>query len=68
MIAQELLHQQRELAPKQDLAEFAGQWVVLRDGHVVAHAHEMAELMSQDVLSDRDALIRVPDPPGSFAY
>jgi hypothetical protein len=68
MIAQELLHQQRELTPKQDLAQFAGEWVVLRGGRVVAHAQEMAELISRGDVRDRDAVIRISDLPVSFVY
>jgi hypothetical protein len=68
MVAQELLYQQRELAPKDDLTAFAGQWVVLRRGHVVAHAEEMAELLQRDVLTDRDAVIHVSPRTVSFVF
>jgi hypothetical protein len=68
MLAQELLHQQRALAPKEDLARFAGQWVVLRDGVVVAHAPGMKELISRRQLGDRDSVLRVSNHSGSFAF
>jgi hypothetical protein len=68
MIAQELLRQQRDLEPKEDLGGYVGQWVVLRDGHVVAHAAAVEDLMSRDELADGDALLQVTDPAESLLY
>jgi hypothetical protein len=59
MIAQEVLLQQRKLAPKDDLSEFAGEWVILRDGRVIAHDEDPQQLIHDGTLNDRDALIRV---------
>ena len=68
MVAQELLHQQRALAPKEDLTKFAGQWVVMRDGRVVAHAPVMGELVERGLLGDRDSVLHVSGLVGSFAF
>ncbi len=68
MVAQELLHQQRELAPKEDLILYAGQWVAMRDGHVIGSAPTFDELATRGVLRDEDALLRVPDQPDAFKY
>jgi hypothetical protein len=68
MVAQELLHQQRALAPKQDLSKYKGQWVVLRDGRVVDHDMNMQALIERGLLSDRDSVIRVSSLDGSFAF
>jgi hypothetical protein len=67
MTAQELLHQQRELAPKQDLTEFAGEWIVLRYGMVVDHARGMDELISRG-LADQDSVLRISRIAGTFAF
>ena len=67
MVAQELLHQQRALAPKDDLAPYAGKWVVLRNGRVVASEQDMRTLISNGLFGDRDSVLRVPVLDGSFA-
>jgi hypothetical protein len=67
MVAQELLHQQRTLAPKDDLTPFAGQWVVLRDGRVIDSAPKMKELIGRGLPGDRDSVLRVSSLDGSLA-
>jgi hypothetical protein len=59
VIAQELLRRQLELAPKEDLSVFDGQWVVLREGYVVDHAEDAHDL----VIADGDAILRVATTP-----
>lgn len=68
MLARELLHQQRTLAPKQDLTGFAGKWVVLRDGVVVDSAPEMKDLLKRGAVGDRDSVLHVSPSDGSFAF
>ena len=62
MIAQELLRRQRELDPKEDLAPYTGEWVVLRSGHVLAHHADLAALMDGRTLADQDTVVRVSGP------
>jgi len=58
MIAQEVLRRQRELEPKEDLAPYNGQWVLLRYGIVCGHAGNLSELNIQD----GDAVMKVVIP------
>lgn len=68
MIAQELVRRQRGLDPKEDLtAHYAGEWVILRDGHVIAHAKELGQLVNKGLISDGDAVLRVTEAPGDFS-
>jgi hypothetical protein len=67
VIAQELVRRQRDLEPKDDLDAHAGQWVILRDGHVIAHAQELGQLVTNGQLGDGDAVLHVTDDPGDFA-
>jgi hypothetical protein len=68
MVSQELLHQQRALAPKEDLAPYAGQWVILREGLVVDHATDIQTLIDRGLPGDRDSLLRVSGLDSSFAF
>jgi hypothetical protein len=58
MVPQEVLRQQREIEPKDSLDDYAGEWVILRDGHVVANAREIGQLLGQD-FRDGDAVLHV---------
>jgi hypothetical protein len=50
---------QRELAPKEDLTQYAGQWVALRDGFVVAHALDAVTLRENPDVSETDTIMPV---------
>lgn len=62
----ELLRQQQELAPKDDLSSYDGEWVALRNGHVVAHEADPYELRSRTDVFASDALIRVSCVPSGL--
>ncbi len=55
----EVLRQHEELAPKDDLRQFEGQWVALRRGHVVAHDRDPAELLGRPEVEPGDAIMQV---------
>lgn len=50
---------QAELQPREDLSQYAGQWVVLRDGHVVAHGPDPAQLVAGAEFQPGDILTPV---------
>lgn len=53
---------QAQLAPKEDLAEYAGQWVAVRDGRVVASDLDPEALRRQPGVLKSDVLVGVDDP------
>jgi archaeosine-15-forming tRNA-guanine transglycosylase len=59
MFWQEVLREQLEMRPKEDIALFDGQWVLLHGGRVIAHALELSDLSP----GDGDALLRVRTTP-----
>jgi len=50
---------QQKLAAKQDLSRYAGQWVALRDGYVIAAALDAVTLREQPGVQEDDILIPV---------
>ncbi len=55
---------QRQLAPKDDLTPYEGQWVALRDGHVVASALSAEALRDLDEVRHDDMILPVPPNSG----
>ena len=53
---------QASLAPKQDLRPYAGKWVALRDGYVVAAAEDSVSLRDDPAVDESDQLLPVPNP------
>jgi Family of unknown function (DUF5678) len=49
-----------------DLAEYDGKWVAMRDGHVVAHADDEETLRACADVHDSDLLFPVGEPPSGF--
>ena len=49
-----------------DLEAYDGQWVAMRDGHVVAHAPEEAEVRGHEDVRDTDLVFPVGEPPSGF--
>ena len=47
----------------EDLTPYAGSWVAIRDGRVVASALDSVELRDHPDVSDGDLLMPVPDGP-----
>ena len=66
MTVEELQHEQDRLTPKDDLRPYAGQWVALRDGHVVAAALSGVALRDDPDVQDDDVFLRVPAHPDSI--
>jgi hypothetical protein len=51
---------QASLAPKEDLRPYAGKWVALRDGYVVASADDSVSLRDDPAVRESDQLLPVP--------
>jgi Family of unknown function (DUF5678) len=64
MTVEQLEREQQEVLPKEDLSPYAGQWVALRDGHVVAADLDPVALRDKDEVSETDILMPVP-PEGT---
>jgi hypothetical protein len=52
---------QSDLVIREDLASYAGSWVAIRDGKVVASALDSVELRDKPEVHDDDVLMPVPD-------
>ncbi|MGH2902255.1 MAG: DUF5678 domain-containing protein [Solirubrobacteraceae bacterium] len=51
---------QTSLAPREDLRPYAGKWVALRDGYVVASAEDSVTLRDDPSVRETDQLLPVP--------
>ncbi len=56
----DIQREQQESMPREDLRPYAGQWVALRDGHVVACDIDAVALRNNEAVSETDTLIPVP--------
>lgn len=52
---------QSDLVIREDLSSYAGSWVAIRDGKVVASALDSVELRDKPEVHDDDVLMPVPD-------
>jgi hypothetical protein len=52
---------QSDLLIREDLTPYAGSWVAIRDGKVVATALDSVELRDKPEVHDDDVLMPVPD-------
>ena len=59
---------QEELAPKEDLSEYAGQWVALRDGRVVANDIDPSRLRENPDVHEGDVIVPVSDSEGGYFF
>jgi Family of unknown function (DUF5678) len=66
MSIQEAERLQEELTPKDDLRPYAGQWIALRDGHVVASDLDPIRLREKPEVQPNDIVIPVSDPEGGY--
>ena len=58
---------QARLNPREDLSPYVGQWVVLRDGYVVAHDIDIDRLRERSELREDDVILPVsPSRAGYF--
>ncbi len=58
----EIQQQQEAVMPHGDLAPYAGQWVAVRDGEVIAHDVDPERLKEHSEVRAGDALIPVAYP------
>ena len=54
--------------PPGDLEHYAGQWVAVRDGVVVASAPDEASLRALPEVEDGDDVYPIGDPPSGFYF
>lgn len=54
-----IIHQDPEV--REDLTPYAGSWVAIRDGRVIANALDAVELRDNPEVRDNDFLMPVPD-------
>lgn len=52
--------------PVEAVEHYAGKWIAVRDGEVVAAADEFEELVADERVRDTDTLYRVPEPDTYF--
>jgi Family of unknown function (DUF5678) len=63
---QEAEKAQDDSMPKQDLRQFAGKWVALRNGQVVGHHEDLAQLRRREGAQPDDVLLPVPRTEGTY--
>ncbi len=61
MPVDEIQREQAEAMAHEDLAPYAGQWVAIRDGKVVAADLDAVALRQRPEVKDGDLLLHVPD-------
>jgi hypothetical protein len=66
MSVQEVEQAQRALSPQDDLAPYAGQWVALRNGHVVASGIDPESLREDPAVEPDDVIVPVSDADGGY--
>lgn len=59
------LTEQRAI-PVDAFVEYAGKWIAIRDGEVVASADSLAELRANPDVTREDAVFVVPEPSSTF--
>jgi hypothetical protein len=60
MTVEDVAREQEKLLPKEDLTPYAGRWVALRDGLVVATSMDAVALRDDPRVSPGDTLLPVP--------
>jgi hypothetical protein len=68
MSVHEFEQAQQNALPKDDLTPYAGQWVALRDGHVIASDLDAVALRDNPVVTSEDALQPVPPSGEGVVY
>lgn len=61
MAVDEIQRQQAQTISREDLRPYAGQWVALRDGKVIASDLDAVALRNRPEVTDDDLLLPVPD-------
>jgi hypothetical protein len=65
-VAIDVTRAQEELQAQEDLSAYAGQWVALRDGHVVAAAPDPTSLRENPDVREDDELVPVGEPRATY--
>lgn len=60
----DIQHQQHDAMPRDDLKPYAGEWVALREGHVIASDIDAVALRNNPEVQETDTLTPVP-PDGA---
>lgn len=63
MTVEEAERQQQRVLPKDDLSPYAGQWVALRNGRVIASDVSGVALRDNAEVREDDMLVPVPPSP-----
>lgn len=63
---QEFRRAQSALEPREDLAPYAGRWVVLRDGKVIASDFDPQRLFEREDAEDDDVILPVANHQGKY--
>jgi hypothetical protein len=50
----------------QNLDDYDGRWVAVRNGEIVAHGEDEESVRSQDAVRDGDLVYPIGDPPSGF--
>lgn len=61
MAVEEVQREQRDSMPREDLSPYAGQWVAIRDGKVIASDLDAVALRNHTEVRSDDLLLPVPD-------
>ena len=61
MPVDEIQREQARAMPHEDLASYAGQWVAVRDGKVIASDLDAVALRNHPEVASDDELLPVPD-------
>jgi hypothetical protein len=61
VVVDEIKREQDESMPREDLVPFAGQWVAIRNGKVIASDLDALSLRNQPEVGPGDLLLPVPD-------
>lgn len=56
----------RSPVPQEAFESFAGRWIALREGEIIADADTREELRRDERVDSKDTLFRVPDPSTHF--
>ena len=67
-VLEELEKSQDELVVEDDLTPYAGQWVAIRYGHVVAHDVDPAHLRENPDVEPNDVILAVGNPAGGYYF
>jgi Family of unknown function (DUF5678) len=66
MTVKEIQREQQVLMPKGDLAPYAGQWVALRNGEIIASDIDAEQLKEHLEVKDDDILVPVGHPDRGY--